>query len=237
MDKEAMKQVAWLGEEWVKGPVKGVVLSFHGLGHNGLKQWSSTEDVEWGAAGGLVVFPYYGPWSWMNREARAFVDELVGAVYEHYRLPASAPLISTGGSMGGQGSLLYTRYAKRPVAACYANCPVCDLGYHFTERPDLPPTIRHAFRGYKEDLKSLFEEHSPLAQADRMPDIPYLIVHGGKDTAVAKSKHSDPFVERMKQAGRNVEYVEVSEMGHCGPMPIRTLQRSVDFVSSFLGRK
>jgi dipeptidyl aminopeptidase/acylaminoacyl peptidase len=236
MKRDEMRQVAWIGEDYVKGRVRGVVLVLHGLGFAALKEEPSTEELAWARAGGLVVFPYYGPWSWMNRQARAFVDELVDAVYAAYRLPPRAPLISTGGSMGGGCALLYTRYAKRPIAGCLALFPVCDLRFHFNERPDLPRTIRHAFRGYPEDLDTLLAEHSPLCQVDRMPDVPYLIIHGDQDKAVAKARHSDRLVAAMRKRKMKVEYVEVSGMGHGGPIPLEVVERRVQFVQSLLRR-
>lgn len=230
MDKKVINEVAWVGRELVKGKIRGVVLSFHGLG-GGLKTAATTEDRAWAACGGLAVYPYYGPWAWMNRGARAMVDELVDAIYVAYRLPARTPLISTGGSMGGQASLLYTRYAKHPVAACLANCPVCDLKYHFHERPDLPPTIRHALFGYSGKFENLLAEHSPLAQVAAMPDIPYRIIHAGQDKAVAKSRHSDPMVAAMRRRGLKVDYVEIPDMGHCGPLPLDVIEGNVEFVA------
>ena len=234
MDATTLKQVAWIGDAWVKGPVRGVVLSFHGLGFGGLKNEPSTVELGWAKAGGLVVFPYYGPWSWMNRTARGFVDEVVDAVYERYGLKDGTPLISTGGSMGGLSSLLYTRYARRRIDACLALFPVCDLEAHFSERPDLPPTILHAFRGFPEDRATLFAENSPIVQVGGMPDIPYLVIHGDKDDAVSKTKHSDPFVAAMRRVGRNVDYMEVPGMTHGGCVPAEVLDRQVRFVSSFL---
>jgi dipeptidyl aminopeptidase/acylaminoacyl peptidase len=237
MNRDTIKQVAWVGDQYVQGTIKGVILVFHGLGSTGMKQAPSTTELAWAAAGGLVVFPYYGPWSWMNRTARAFVDELVAAVYAAYKVVPAAPLITAGGSMGGYSSLLYTRYAARPVAACYANCPVCDLKFHFSERPDLPMSIRHAFRGYGEDLETLFAEHSPLSQVNRMPAIPYLILHGVKDKAVSKAAHSDPMVAAMRRRKLAVEYIEVPVMEHCGPMPLDILQREIAFVTDILKGK
>jgi dipeptidyl aminopeptidase/acylaminoacyl peptidase len=233
MDKKWINEVAWIGEQYVKGPIRGVVLSFHGLG-GGIKGDPSTEELGWAQAGGLVVHPYYGPWSWMNRQARAFVDELVDAVYAAYGLPNETPLISTGGSMGGLSSLLYTRYARRPIAACLALYPVCDLKFHFSERPDLPPTIRHAFLGYGQDMDALLAEHSPLAQIDHMPRIPYLVIHGDKDQAVSKTHHSDPLVAAMRAQGMNVAYMEIPGMGHGGPMPLAVREKQIQFVSAFL---
>ena len=236
MNASVIKEVAWVGEEYVKGKIKGVVLSFHGLG-GGLKGGPSTEELEWARNGGLVVYPYYGPWAWMNRQARTMIDEVVDAIYAAHGLAERIPLICTGGSMGGQGSLLYTRYAKRRVSACLANCPVCDLKYHFHERPDLPPTIRHAFLGYPESLSRLLAEHSPLQQVAALRDIPYLIIHGGKDKAVSKRQHSDKLVAAMRTRKMQVEYIEVAEMGHCGPLPLSVLQRDVEFVVAGMARR
>ena len=229
MNARVLKEVAWIGDDFVPGKIKGVVLSFHGLG-GGVRGGPGTEELEWARNGGLIVHPYSGPWAWMNRQARAMVDEVVDAIYAVYGLRDRTPLICTGGSMGGYGSLLYTRYAKRPVSACQANCPVADLKFHFHERPDLPPTIRHAFEGYPGSLARFFVEHSPLHQVSAMPDIPYLIIHGGQDRAVSKKAHSDKMVAAMRKRKMRVEYIEVPAMGHCGPLPLRAVQRDVEFV-------
>ncbi|HUT01048.1 MAG TPA: prolyl oligopeptidase family serine peptidase [Phycisphaerae bacterium] len=235
MEIDEIRDVAWIPDDRLTGPPRGVVLAFHGLGHAGERTGPTTEELAWLSAGGLVVFPYSGPWSWMNRQTRAFVDELVDSVYRCFPLADDAPLICTGGSMGGYSALLYTRYAARAVSACLANAPVCDLAYHFRERPDLPKTIRCAFRGYAEDLDALLAEHSPLSQVAAMPDVPYLVIHGDADPAVSKAHHSDPFVAAMREAGRSVEYVEVAGMGHCGPLPVDVFLRQIEFVTAALG--
>ncbi len=234
MNKQIIKQVAWVGDEYVSGAISGVVLNFHGLGHTGMRTTPTTEELAWADKGGLCVFPYYGPWSWMNRQARAFVDELVDSIYACYQLPAHTPLVTVGGSMGGCSSLLYARYARRPVRGCVANCPVCDMKYHFSERPELPTSMRQAFACYDEDMESVFREQSPLAQVAQMPDIPYLLIHGGQDPAVAKSHHSDPMVAAMRAQGLNVRYLEVPRMQHCGPLPLEVLTEQVEFVSRLL---
>jgi dipeptidyl aminopeptidase/acylaminoacyl peptidase len=233
MDDKKLRQVAWIGDEWVKKPIKGVVLSFHGLGVPEVKKEPGTEELGIACEGGLIVFPYYGPWCWMNRQARSLVDEIVAAVYATFKLKSSVPLVCIGGSMGGGSSLLYTRYAKsRPVAACLANVPMCDAEYHFNEREDLPRTFHAAFIGYKGNLKALLKEHSPLAQVQHMPGIPYRIVAGGRDTAVSKKHHSDRMVAAMRKRKLDVTYAEIPQMNHGGPWPIEVLQQNIDFVSA-----
>lgn len=234
-DMTWLKQCCWTNMDRLQGPVRGVVLIFHGLnGGYRAPDIYSMQELEWTAAGALVVYPYYGPWSWMNRSARAFVDELVETLYREYGFDDSVPLISTGGSMGGCSALLYCRYAvKKPVAA-YALFPVCDTAYHYTERPDLPTSMNHAFYGYPGTLAECLSEQSPLAQVSQMPDIPYLIIHGDSDKSVNKQRHSDCFVAAMRAAGRNVEYMEVVGMGHGSNMTIDVHLRSTEFTCSFL---
>ncbi len=214
------KDVAWIGDDCVRGEITGVIVVFHGLGDGRLKKESDLREIPWAAAGALLVYPYYGPWSWMNREARAMMDALLAKVYADYQLdPRHIPLILVGDSMGGGSALLYARYSPHPLAACYANCPAVDIPYHFTERPDLPRTMYHAFGAYDGDMHELMVEHSPLHQVEHLPDIAYLIVHGDADPAVKKSAHSDRLVAAMRARHLRVDYREIPGMGHCGPMP------------------
>lgn len=224
---ELLKQTAVICEEQVQGPIKAVLVEFHGLGGSYFEPGDN--EREWGKHGVLAVFPYYGPWTWMNREARNYLDELIEAIYEHYQLDSSIPLITLGGSMGGFSALLYTRYAKKVPAACVAMCPVCDLKYHYSERPDLPKTILFTFRGYQEPLEELFVEHSPVCQVDQMPDIPYIVFHGTADRDVSKQAHSDVMVAAMKQRGLQVEYIELEDCGHC-QMPEQAVKTMNEFI-------
>ena len=117
--------------------------------------------------------------------------------------------------MGGQCALVYTSQAKRTPAACVANCPVCDLSYHYTERPDLPRTLYSAFGQYEGTMEEALRSASPLHLVDIMPKTTaYYIFHCEEDKAVNKAMHSDRFVEAMK-AGHSVSYYAVPERGHC----------------------
>ena len=111
---------AWTSASYIKSEIKAVCLSFHGLGNTQLKNRAEVSELELASHGILTVFPYYGPWSWMNDEAIAFVDDIVEIVYDKYGLRESVPLLSTGGSMGGLSALIYTCYAQRTPNACYA---------------------------------------------------------------------------------------------------------------------
>ncbi len=212
-----IEKVAWIGAPSDDRPAKGIVLQFSGLGASGLKAEASDNDKRLMDAGAVVALPYHNPWAWMNDATVAFVDELVDALRARYSLSETSPLIATGGSMGGHGALAYALLSQRRVTACYANCPVCDLPFHYSERPDLPRTMHSAYGSYG-DILALLESHSPFDQAAGMPDIPYLILHGEQDKSVNKAAHSDKLVAKLRARGLNVDYREVVEMAHCGPI-------------------
>jgi len=234
MDESKLRKIAWVGDHILRKPIRGIVLRFQGLGDAAMKDAASYAELECGDAGALIVLPYLGPWYWMNRESRAETDEIVESLYKIFKLADDIPLILTGGSLGGYAALLYARYAKRPVKACYALFPVTDVKYSFSERPDVARTVYSAFRGYKEDMEALFIEHSPLSQVDKMPRIPYMLVHGALDVAVSKKAHSDPFVAAMRARGHDVTYREVPDLGHQDLNTYALHREAIDFVKNNL---
>ena len=200
---------------------RGAVVHFMGLG----SQWQAKEGetphgleregaTAAAAAGAIFLVPYLDPWNWMNAVAVEAADRIVALALARAGLPADAPVVSTGGSMGGLCAIVWPRYTKRRVVSVVANCPVCDLPFHYTERPDLPRTLRAAF-GAEPDFAGALCAHSPLHLAPELPDVPYAIFHCTDDRLVAKAAHSDKFVAAMRALGRRVEYVEVPGRGHC----------------------
>ena len=228
-----LDKFAWMGTESVKLPITGIVLRFPGLGTTAMKADPDGYDLEWGHAGALVVQAYQDPWGWMNAEVRNFVDDVVDAICARHKLGADVPLLSTGGSMGGHAALLYAMKSRHRVAACLALWPVCDLPFHYTERVDLPRTMHHAFGSYS-DVAAELLDHSPLHQVAKLPEIPYLLVHGAKDMSVGKAAHSDRLVAAMRERNLRVEYVERPNLGHGGPLDYETNWRIVDFVKGQL---
>jgi alpha-beta hydrolase superfamily lysophospholipase len=224
----SLEKFAWLSFEWTKRPISGIVIRFQGLGTTTMKFDPDATELEWGETSLLTVVPYQDPWGWMNPRTLHFVDSLVDALRTRHDLRAEVPLISVGGSMGGHAALLYTIKSRHPIAACMALWPVCDLPFHYTERPDLPRTMHHAFDNY-EDITDQLVSHSPLHQVQALPDIPYLVVHGEKDVAVKKSAHSDLMVQAMRQRQLRVEYIERPLLGHGGPMDYATNRQIIEF--------
>ena len=235
MNAKLLRQVSWIGDRYVVGKTRGIILRFGGLGSQGMQNdQNSHAELTWAAAGGLIVTPYHNPWAWMNDATVNFVDEVVDATIAALRLPKNIPIISTGGSMGGHGALAYSFKSRQRITACYALCPVCDLVFHYSERADLPRTMHSAFGSYGE-IRTKLIASSPLHQVARLPDIPYLFIHGKKDGSVSKKAHSDKLVKALRQKGRHVQYVEAKEMAHCGPVFWPEINAINTFIRQALG--
>lgn len=234
MKEELLDQLSWNSYRHLTGPVRGIVIRFYGLGGMNMKSAADERDLELANQGALVVEGFQDPWGWMNDATRDLYDDIIDAVRGRHHLDPALPLIVTGGSMGGHAALAYSFKSRHRVTACQANCPPCDLPCHFGERPDLPRTFYHAY-GRRGDIIARLQSSSPLHQVALLPNIPYQILHGGRDAAVSKAKHSDPLVAAMRKRGLPVEYIEAPEMGHCGPLPTWAIyRRMVDFIGENL---
>lgn len=210
-----LRSFAYCNNNICKKPIKGIVLSFFGLGGATMFNEDTEEGCRFADKGILYVVPYQNPWAWMNRQTVNYTDEIIDVLFEEYNLPENLPIVSTGRSMGGLSAIVYTAYAKRTPVACVANCPVCDLPYHFTERPDLPRTLYSAFGTYNCTMEEALRSASPLHLVDNMPSKSnYYIFHCEEDRSVNKQRHSDRFVEKMQEK-HSISYYAVPGRGHC----------------------
>lgn len=216
---EKLSYFAYTNDAICQKPLRGIVLAFSGLGRATMVKDDTTHGLYFAKHGILYINPYVAPWCWMNRDAVAYTDELIDVLFDHYNLPSDFPIVSTGGSMGGQCALVYTVYAKRTPIACVANAPVCDVPFHFTEREDLPRTFYNALFGYSEPMEEALKTISPIDLVDKMPDIPYTIFHGERDKAVNFREHSERFADKMKASGKNITLTCIPLAGHCQLVP------------------
>ena len=212
---ENLRNFAYCNNQICKKPIKGIAISFFGLGGATMFSEDTENGIRFAEDGILCVVPYQNPWAWQNKQNVSYTDEIIDVLFEEYDLPYDLPIVSAGKSMGGLSALVYMVYAKRTPVACVANCPVCDLPYHFTERPDLPRTLYSAFYNYDCSLQEALTSASPLDLVDKMPvNSKYYIFHCEEDKSVNKQKHSDRFVEKMKE-NHDIEYYVVPDRGHC----------------------
>ena len=211
---ENIRNFAYHNGEICVRPIRGIALSFFGLNNRSMFDEDTDEGIRYAKEGILFMHPYTQPWAWMNRQAVDYVDELLDVLFAMYELVEDTPIVSTGKSMGGLGSLVYMVYAKRTPVAAVANCPVCDLPYHYTERPDLPRTLYSAFYHYPGTMEEALLLNSPLHLIKRMPAAEYHVFHCEQDDKVNKAIHSDRFVERIEKL-HPTTYDTVPERGHC----------------------
>lgn len=230
VNTENLHFYAWTSKNHIHGEIKAVVVDFPGLGYAELKSMPTTFDLELSANGILVITPFYHPWSWMNKEAQKLTDEIISAVFEVYGLSDDIPLILCGGSMGGLCALIYAIYGQKKPVACAVNCPVCDLPFHATERPDLPRTMYAAFSHYAGGIQEGLLLNSPLHQADKLPYIPYLFIHADKDPAVSNDRHSRPLIEKMSSLEHSPDYIVTRSDWHCAYNDYTFYRKTVDFI-------
>lgn len=118
---ETLKNFTYTNDALIRGDIKGIILSFMGLGSTAMfdenERGNALAEKEI-----IYLIPYINPWNWMNQQAVEYTDELIDLLFDHYDLPENTPVVSTGGSMGGLCSLVYTKYARRTPVACVANC-------------------------------------------------------------------------------------------------------------------
>jgi len=213
---ETLHRFAYSNDAICKKPVKGLVLYFPGLGTKDMLKEPPEIALRYAEQGIVYLVPYCNPWHWMNRQALAYTEELLDVLFEHYGWEDTLPTVSTGQSMGGLAALIFTARAKRTPKACVANCPVCDLVRHLTEREDLPRTLYSAFADCDGSMEEILGEYSPLhlAQRGEMPKADYHVFHCTEDRSVNMQLHSDRFVEEMKKT-RKITYYPVFDRGHC----------------------
>lgn len=210
---ENLRSFCYSNDKEIEGPIRGLQVSFMGLGSQRMLESPMDNSDELAQKGIIYLMPYLNPWAWMNKMAVRTADEIIDAIKEHYGLP-DLPVASTGGSMGGQSALVFCRYSHQNIVSCCTVCPVCDVPYHFTERPDLPRTMYSAF-GDAPDFEAELRARSPLHLAASLPDIPYTFFHTAGDSQVGKKAHSDKMVAALRACGRTVTYHEFPEGGHC----------------------
>ncbi|MBR6915809.1 MAG: prolyl oligopeptidase family serine peptidase [Clostridia bacterium] len=206
-----LRSFAYSNDKLIRGAPRGIAVSFSGLGCAAVHDSDTEEGRAFARENVIFLIPYHDPWAWGNSACVKLADESVAALCEKY---GDLPVCSTGGSMGGQGALVFCRYSESSVVSCVVNCPVCDTVFHFNERPDLPRTMYAAFSG-SDDFNAEIRARSPLHIAEELPKIPYTVFHCEKDGAVNISAHSEKFVEKMRSLGHNVTYIKVPGRDHC----------------------
>jgi dipeptidyl aminopeptidase/acylaminoacyl peptidase len=227
MDMTNIRSFAFVGDSLLGSPVKSIVVDFPGLGSTEMKKELDTFESELAGKGALFLSPFVNPWNWMNEKTVDFVDYLCDILKRKFS--PNCKVVTKGYSMGGHSSLTYPMFSKHAVSAALAVCPVCDIHFHYSERPDLPRTFHDAYGSY-DDISEVLKSRSPIYHIDKMQNCKYLIIHGCLDQAVSKKKHSDRLVPLMRTQGKTVAYIEDADMKHCSPMAESTTESMLRFL-------
>lgn len=218
------------------GAPRGIVLGFPGLGGGScigggmdLAPYNGPHAAKLADAGLLLAYTFPGPWSWMNKGAVRMTDLLVDAIREKYDLPADSPLAVSGGSMGGQGALMYAARSRHRVTACAAACPCFDVPAAVFVRPEFPRTFLRAVADYDQPFEEALLTLSPRHNVDLLPDIPYFITCDCADELFPEAG-MDAFVEDIRAHGLTVDYRKMPGQPHGGFTP-EVRQALTDFLA------
>jgi len=225
INAQTITSYANTNEAFLEGKVCGIVLEFPGLGGGSCfggsverGTYDSPETRAFAKNGIVVAYMFPGPWSWGSKAAIRMADAVVDAIIEKYELPADAPVVVSGGSMGGMGSLNCARYSRHNIVAVAAACPCVDVLDRFNCNPDFPRTYISAVAGYDMPLEDALKTISPIEFAADMPHVPYFIASDAEDDLFPEEQ-CDHYVDVLRGYGYDVTYHRQPGIGHGGFIP------------------
>ena len=231
---ENLRNFAYVNDEALKLPLRGIILSFSGCGG---QEWF-TEDTArgkfFGKHGILYVLPYNNPWHWMNKQALEYTNEVLDIVYQKYAKLRDLPMAITGISMGGYSAMIYSIRGKYKPSVAVLNCPCCDMYYQYEQKVLFQRIFYSAFWHEEGTAQQMLVENSPVNLADQLPSIKYYFFHSETDEVLDKSGHSDRMVARMRQLGYDVTYEEFTGCVH-GDLPEGGEDRLRNYLLSAFG--
>jgi hypothetical protein len=246
INKNTLNAFVRSNETLLAKPIRGIILEFPGLGGGSclggvdeIGVYDTPYGRECADQGLLLVYVFSGPWSWMNTGAVKIADAVVEAIFDRFFLSGSTPLLYTGGSMGGQSALIYTRAARRRPIACAVNGPACDMLEIYDNFEYFRRSIYSAVSYYDTPFEDALKSISPLFLIGGMPKIPYFIVHCDHDEVIRIEKQAEPWVKAMRDACHDVTYLVVPDRNHCDitPEARRTFNRFIyDQFDQFCGK-
>ena len=209
-----LRKFAYSNDKLIKGEIKGIVLNFSGCSVYTMYDTDTHLGKFYAKYGVVFLIPYYNPWSWMNEPAVNLIDEIMDVIFEKYNL-TNVPIASTGGSMGGQGAIVYMARAKRTPEICIANCPNCDLVFGFKNNHNHARTLYSAFSYEDGDILDVIKKYSPIHIIDELPkNAEYHLFHGDNDEALNYTAHSKRLYEKMKEKGFDITFTLCKGRNH-----------------------
>lgn len=232
INKDNLADFAFLNEDTLTLPLRGICVSFHGFTDATMFEKSSDQARILGESGIAWVFPYYSVWGWMSENSQEFNKQVIDAVYDKLQASDDIPLIISGGSMGGLTALNYLVRGKRRACACALNCPVTDMSEFYNSSIGSRRAILSAHIEKDCPLDIIMRNFSPINFADKLPRIPYFLIFGERDTHFIDYQ-LPPFEEKLKEYGHDYILTVHPEMEHCDIRNHpKALQEYCDFIIS-----
>lgn len=229
---------AFLNEDSLQKPVKGVCIYFHGYTDGTRYKESPILGQKLGEQGIAWVFSYHSVWAWMSETSQQYCEQVLDAVYERLGIDESVPLVVTGGSMGGMTALNYLIHGKRKAIACAANCPVLSVKGYFEKSSETRAAILSAHIEKEGELMEILADLSPIYFTEKLPKIPYFFVFGKKDPTPAINEHIEELKEKLSKNAIHYKVEFREEMEHCNMKDFPdTIGRFIDFISDVVNKK
>lgn len=211
-------------EAFLDGAPRGIALEFPGLGGGSclggqceVGDYDTPFARECAANGIVLAYLFTGPWSWMNKGAVALTDAVVDALREKHGLTADAPLVATGGSMGGLGALIYAADTRHRVTAIASVCPCLDVPAAYDCLPSFPMTFYRAVAEYDIPFTDALRSLSPVHRLADIPVVPVLLICDGADELFPRAE-CERYAGLLRAHGCPVDYRLVEDGGH-GAVP------------------
>lgn len=214
-------------ESLLKCRPEAVVLEFPGLGGNSclggvmdMGEYTGEYASELAENGMLLLYMFPGPWSWMNEGSVRITDLVLDAVYDKFGLDCNVPVIPTGGSMGGQGAIIFaaeSRYRER-IRGIAAACPCYDVPEAVFKLDIFPRTFISAVAGYGCSLDNALKKISPVHRINELLKVPYYIVCDEADE-LFDADGMQKFASALSGKGAGVTVDVLPGLGHGGFTP------------------
>ena len=222
INKDAVNLYANTNEEFIKFPIKGIIVELPGLGGGSclggtmdMRPYDAGHIKYYAEKGILVAYMFPGPWSWGNKGAVRMTDALIDALIDKYDLSEDIPLVISGGSMGGLGSLNFASGTRHKLSGCAAACPVVDTVFSMDVHPEFPRTLISAVASLNLPFEDALKEISPMENTDKLPFIKYYICSDGGDELIPEAQ-IESYIEKMKERNLDVTYRAQPGLVHGG---------------------
>jgi len=193
-----------------------LIVHFHGRGGSHVKSNLMSEGFALFREkallrGYIFVTPNYGSSCWMNAAAEKLSLECIEYVEKNISIDLNRVYI-LGCSMGGAAALTFAGRHPEMFAA------VCDIFgisdfERFYREGHYRGSIAEAFGGTPAEKPEVYRERSGISYIDQLKAIPFLVIHGDKDTTVPLW-NSQILVDKLQAAGATPKFIIVPGIGH-----------------------